>query len=211
VPCEGSGAVRSQTDSRFSTRERCHIDLVCPAVDPETLSELIWPRYRQDCLGPLGKSAWDVAALLETMVPRPSSYAHYTGPPFEDISRYKLGIVRQGFPAEGSGPKSPGLGQDAKDLFERSLKLLEKAKIVDPANILDIEELWAETGSDGHPTGAGKSWIKSKAGLLLVTDLYGAINDHLEWVSDCELKTIEDLVEWNEAHPVRFENGSQAE
>lgn len=136
------------------------------------------------------------------MTPGSTIYVRHTGPPFDDISRYKLGIVRRGFPPEGSDEKNRERGQDAKKLFERSVTMLNGSEIVDPANIKDIEELWAETGASAHPTGAGKSWIKSKSGLLLVTELYGAMNDHLAWVTDCELKSIEDLVEWNEAHPV---------
>lgn len=100
--------------------------------------------YRCDCLGPLGKSSWDVAAMLEVMVPGGKSYIPYTTPPFEDISRYQFGVVRQGFAAyDGFGMAQ--YGPEAKKLFERSLDLLGTG--IDPVHIDDIEKLWINDSS----------------------------------------------------------------
>jgi len=40
-----------------------------------------------------------------------------------------------------------------------------------------ISKLWAESYGTTHPAGGAKNWAKSKSGFLLVTELYGAIND----------------------------------
>lgn len=97
--------------------------------------------YRQDCLGPLGKSAWGVAALLETMLPSPASYVHFAGPPFDDNTRYKLGIVRRGFPPDDNRGSKCDCAEEAIKLFERNAILLKGGKMVDAAHIEDIETM----------------------------------------------------------------------
>ena len=38
--------------------------------------------------------------------------------------------------------------------------------------------------------------------LLLFTEMYGCINDHLASIENSDIKTLEDLIGWNESHPV---------
>ena len=152
----------------------------------------------------MGKSAWDIAAMLEVMVPGDPSYTQYTSPPFSDISRYKLGVPRIGFPSDKPTPLSPAdqvTMLEAESRFADALRELKGGIKVDPADIENVEQLWAAAHEHGWDE-AGR-WKGSAEHLGINTDVYASLNDHLTSLDDFHLKTIEDLVDWNNAHPVR--------
>ncbi|CAD6585396.1 MAG: hypothetical protein TREMPRED_004126 [Tremellales sp. Tagirdzhanova-0007] len=169
--------------------------------------------YRVDCLGPLGKSTWDLAALLESMLLQHDSYIPFTSPPHNDITRYKIGIVRRRFPADDAMGEDAKNDDEANALYERSLESLRAsgAKMVDPADIQDVEQLWtqeaeenddgAELGGVSHPAGGDEGRARPESGPLIVTELYEAMNAYLSRLTDCKVKSIEELVEWNERNP----------
>ena len=163
--------------------------------------------YRQDSLGPFGKSAWDVAALLEPMVPGSPSYCQYTTSPFADISRYKLGVPRRGF-AHTKAQENPPTPADeatahaAEVSFEAALRIMGAGIKANPADIKDVEKLWAAAGK--HEWDDTGRWQGTAEELSLNTEVYSCLNDYLATLDGFHLKTIEDLVEWNNAHPVRW-------
>ena len=104
-------------------------------------------------------------------------------------------------------------GEEARALYERSLELLRisGARMVEPADIRDVEQFWtpaaegtdvgAELGGVSHSGSGRKGWVTSKFGPLLVTELYEAMNAYLSLLKDCKVKSIEELIEWNERNP----------
>lgn len=75
------------------------------------------------------------------MLPSPASYVHFAGPPFDDNTRHKLGIVRRGFPPDDNRGSKCDCAEEAIKLFERNAILLKGGKMVDAAHIEDIETM----------------------------------------------------------------------
>ena len=215
VSGQRSGSLRFEAYSWASPHGGSHTHLASFSLCHLWIAILTWDisSYRVDCLGPLGKSTWDLAALLESMLLQHDSYIPFTSPPHNDITRYKIGIVRRRFPADDAMGEDAKNDDEANALYERSLESLRAsgAKMVDPADIQDVEQLWtqeaeenddgAELGGVSHPAGGDEGRARPESGPLIVTELYEAMNAYLSRLTDCKVKSIEELVEWNERNP----------
>jgi len=147
----------------------------------------------------MGKSAWDVAALLSNLVKPKHDYTQYTMHPFTDIRRYRLGVPRVGFEPQGSALER----KEKRKIFDEALEKLGGAVIVDPLNNPQLDEMLRQRqlskGGDD-----GEKWHGTWNERLLVNETYEAMNGYLKGLENTEIRCLEDLVRWNNEHPVRL-------
>ncbi len=136
----------------------------------------------------MGKSPWDVAALLTAMVGGTINYTYCLDPPHP----MAIGVVRSPF-AEGN--------DEASRMFDSTVQALGEMVKTDPTDIPGVEELFVGCGTQGWK---GGHWIGTKGDLLLVTDAHEALNNHLSGVTNCNISSVEDLVAWNRDNPVSW-------
>ena len=101
-----SEPVRSQTHCWFGAYQECHWYQVSTRSPfpfemnasgfKLTLGIVSCCSVRIDCPGPMGKSAWDVAALLEQIASPPRPFTKFALAPYNDLSTspipYRLGV-----------------------------------------------------------------------------------------------------------------------
>lgn len=114
-------------------------------------------------------------------------YTAFTESPHNDLTCYSLGVGRAHFQAD----QSYG--------FEQAIHLLGSAIKLDPADLQCIPEVLANKGSIGWEAG---DWIGNPTDLLLVTELNYSLNDWLQNLTGCSIKTLEQLVNWNRDNAV---------
>jgi hypothetical protein len=153
----------------------------------------------------MGKSAWDLAALLSSMVVPHTDYTQYIAIPNDSLSSYRLGVARGPgfFPfSYSSGLKNdPHSGfPQSEALFADALRVLAPAIALDPAEIPGSETIW-ERGEERSCFEDGK-WMGRREVLLMVTDMYEDFNTYLAGLRNTSIRTLEDLVGWNKLHPV---------
>ncbi|GFZ43757.1 hypothetical protein JCM24511_01477 [Saitozyma sp. JCM 24511] len=159
---------------------------------------------RQDCAGPMGKSVWDLAALLSSMVVPHTDYTQYLASPNDSLSSYRLGVARGPgfFPfSYSSGLKDdPHSGYPPSEaLFADALKVLAPAIALDPAEIPGSETIWER--DDEQSCFEDGKWKGRREVLLMVTDMYEDFNTYLAGLRNTSIRTLEDLVGWNKLHP----------
>lgn len=162
---------------------------------------------RVDTAGPMGKSTWDVAALLDQM--RTSElescvtvveHAHLTvdRPP-------RMGVPRQGFSAAGlEDPDynySPEQKAQNESIFASVVTALQAMVVKDPADLPDDNQLWRDSEDEPYQESL---WALGPTRRLLRTEFFEGINAHLESRVGGEIKSLADLVKWNDEHPVRL-------
>jgi hypothetical protein len=162
-------------------------------------------RSRQDCAGPMGKSVWDLATLLSSMVVPHTDYTQYLASPNNSLSSYRLGVARGPgfFPfSYSSGLKDdPHAGYpESEALFDDALRLLAPAIALDPAEIPGSETIWER--DDEQSCFEDGKWKGRREVLLMVTDMYEDFNTYLAGLRNTSIRTLEDLVGWNKLHPV---------
>ena len=157
---------------------------------------------RVDCLGPIGKSTWDVVAMLETIALPSRDFLKYAQAPYDDIATtpIRLGIhkayVRPGDPPDKGADAF--LKPEAEALWKEALSKLAPIVKADPADIPDVERLW----QNGYPDAA--PWLRGPNARLLETEMWEAVHEHLGRIENCKVRNLEELVQWNIDHPVRF-------
>lgn len=136
----------------------------------------------------MGKSTWDVAALLTQMTQHRIDYT-------QDIMASKhctIGVIRAPF---------THMDEENKTLFDSAIKALGPCIKLDPCNVPGIDELFVNLGQSGWHDG---KWIGSVEDLVVKTEVYESINHHLAGLTNCQVKNMEEMVAWNRAHPVSF-------
>lgn len=161
--------------------------------------------FRQDVLGPFGKSAWDVAAMLSAMTGSSHDYTSHVSSHNADLGKFKLGIW-------DSAPRVPTLpASDPPDeVMSRFHAAVAKIRLAHPecikldsARIVPPREPPKETGEEAVPPGFRNGvWHGSAISLLLSVDLHEAITTHLKCVQGCGVRDIDEFVKWNDEHPV---------
>lgn len=141
---------------------------------------------RQDCIGPIGKSPWDVAALLSQVTQNGIDYTKCTA----ERQPWMLGVVQGPFVHQT--PETEAMFKTALETLGRSIELT-------PVILPDTNAIYANSGKEGWKDG---KWIGPLRDLLLVTELCEALNDHLACLSNCSITNLKDLIAWNTAHPV---------
>ncbi|ORY31943.1 amidase signature domain-containing protein [Naematelia encephala] len=173
-----------------------------PTVGLVSVKGVIGITPKQDSLGPICKSPWDVAALLSILVTTPHDYTQYTSAPHVDLSSYRLGIPRINFEADKHGsdvdtfPDVPALEADARKLFDLALDKLRAAAaaVVDPADIPGAGDLGkVQDDSQGE-------WV-GKRDLPFCVDAYEQYQAYFRDLRGGSITTLEDLIEWHDAHP----------
>lgn len=150
---------------------------------------------RQDSPGPIAKTAWDIAAMLEIMSIIPQSYTQYAEKPYNDIARYSLAVVSGCLPIDLENPNSTH-SKDALKVWNEMLKVCKPAlKVGHEVTIPGDAPGWMEK--------VGQS-DKLDMMLLLETEVYGKVNDYLGNLENCKVGSLEELVRWNNDHLVRF-------
>lgn len=141
---------------------------------------------RQDSVGPMGKSSWDVAALLTCMQERGADLMSS----IKVTRKWSLGVV--GHPFEP-------INDSAVSMFEWALAVLQPLISVNQVKLPGVEKLYVNHGRYGWENGV---WSGTAGDLLLAVEAKEALNNHLKKIADCAIRTVEHLIAWNEEHPV---------
>lgn len=136
---------------------------------------------------------------MSNLVKPKHDYTQYTMHPFTDIRRYRLGVPRVGFEPQGSALER----KEKRKIFDEALEKLGGAVIVDPLNNPQLDEMLRQRqlskGGDD-----GEKWHGTWNERLLVNETYEAMNGYLKGLENTEIRCLEDLVRWNDEHPVRL-------
>jgi Asp-tRNA(Asn)/Glu-tRNA(Gln) amidotransferase A subunit family amidase len=156
-------------------------------------------RTRLDSFGPMGKSTWDVAALLSGMNDQGVDHTAHLKCQDLDISKFRLGVLRDGFI-----PESPPEGvYPAVDAYLEALEKLRPAITVDNVQIDGLSGLW--TSKEGKSwTWAFKhgEWMGFPDGLCVTIEQEKAFEDYLQGTTGSRINSIDEFVKWNDANPV---------
>ena len=79
-------------------------------------------------------------------------------------------------------------------MFDAAINKLGSKFNFGPADIEGVEELFEGNGPS--------VWMTGPLRRLLLTESWEALNDHLGSLKNCEVKNYEELVKWNNDHPV---------
>ncbi|ORX38205.1 amidase signature domain-containing protein [Kockovaella imperatae] len=175
-----------------------------PTIGLVPVDECIGISSRVDCLGPMGKSAWDIAAILEKIVVPGRSFVAYTQKPYDRVSTspIRLGIHRNHVKPEGSEDDevTAELREEARHMFENALEKLMPMIKADPADTEDVNAMFQGPAASDKE-GEKPSFLDGPNQILFEVEAFEAINEHLARIDNCPVKNLKDLVEWNEQHP----------
>jgi amidase len=149
---------------------------------------------RQDCVGPMGKSALDLAIMLSVM-----TCTDYTSPLRREsliIGQYRLGVSRIEFEPTERYPAP--LDTDADDLFDQAVEAIQAGVVTEDVEIEAFAELHKDWQNKGWKDGR---WIGRLADLLLTHELEPAMNSYLERTTG-NIKSLAELIKWNNDYPV---------
>ena len=133
----------------------------------------------------MGKTPWDVAAILQEIVlPRQNFVQDLKA----DLSNFRFGVLRVVAPDCSVEDSTPEECQEAKFVYEAALETL-----ANEVRLLDIHQV------DGvrEILGVNGPWS-----VVKLVEIYRALEKHLQSIDECEIKSVKDLIEWNNAHPV---------
>lgn len=131
----------------------------------------------------MGKSVWDIAALLGCLTGQPGTYEKFTTDDYTELAQYRLGIPRVLFTADEDRHSRLHYSEKAKveavKIFDEIVKKLAPAIALDPADIEDAHDIWS--GVIGGKTEAGKPQIpvRSPWQSFMTVDFFGAMNAYL--------------------------------
>lgn len=160
---------------------------------------------RVDTAGPMGKSTWDVAALLDQMVAGSSeSYITVVEQAIAKAgSPLRFGVPRKGFSASDTfeaDPKyTPENRAQADSIFASVVAALQGLIVKDPADIPDPDPKWRDADDEPYKD---SPWVLEQTRRMLRTEFYEGINGHLASRVGGTVRSLADLVKWNDEHPV---------
>jgi amidase len=160
---------------------------------------------RLDTAGPMGKSTWDIAAMLEILSNAPEGfYTRHTATPNDNIGKYRLGVARKFFPpwSNMSLPANEDIKEEVEEVFAKTVAKLAAGIKLDPADIQGIQAAWS-AGQDQEKQDAEDARVtEGPNGRLFLTEYLGAIERFFQDdFVDSPIQTVTDLIEWNSAHP----------
>jgi Asp-tRNA(Asn)/Glu-tRNA(Gln) amidotransferase A subunit family amidase len=139
---------------------------------------------RYDCVGPMGKSAWDIAAMLDIIAPSPQgSYLRFLGPtdaasPKMTGAKLRIGVFK--YPPDDY-PSEVDSSMMITPLDDHS-----EIEMIPQVNV-DVDE----------SVFVLKAWSKA----ILARDHYECMNRYLQ-ERNGTIRSLQELVDWNEANPV---------
>lgn len=155
---------------------------------------------RQDSLGVMGKSPWDLGTILNAIA-KPSQPVDYVKSILEarPLSDFRVGMLRDAHPCTRDiDPNDHKLKAECETVYERIIGLLKPA--VDPVQCPAIDYLVKEEGPRGWNSQG--EWTSSIDALATFYDLGPSLDKYLKGREGGTIQTLEDLVGWNNAHPV---------
>lgn len=156
----------------------------------------------------MGKCTSDVALLLDVITRGEKGFVKAIAiAESADLSTLRLGVPRKHFVASDNSDLGPAYAEDVKAealaIFDRVLAELRPAVAEDPADIPRVEKLWGDGGSSTEEVSKdSRSWNQGPTQRVVVTEYFDAINEYLSQRQGGEIKSLADLIAWNEEHPV---------
>lgn len=144
---------------------------------------------RQECVGPVGKSAWDLALGLSALT---GFKIDYTASLAEN-QQFRVGIVRGNYWLDD--PKdNPSLASEHEKLLDDTVSKITQVLEVKVDNLAcEMFPQFHEGIQTGDDIGS----------ILLAHEGADAIDGYLQTVEGGQVKTLADLIKWQEEHPVR--------
>jgi hypothetical protein len=143
---------------------------------------------RQGCVGPVGKSAWDLALGLSALT---GFKIDYTASLAEN-QQFRVGIVRGNYWLDD--PKdNPSLASEHEKILGDTVSKITQVLDVKVDNLAcEMFPQFYEGSQTGDDIGA----------ILLTHEGADAIDGYLSKVQGGQVKTLADLIKWQEEHPV---------
>ena len=163
-----------------------------------------------DGIGPMGKTAMDVAMMLDAIVPEDARLGSYT----KSISR-SAGDVGRVFRVAVIDPdramrraSSDERGKvEAEERAEAALASVDGIELVDAEDLtrLDPDTHASHLLANVNTMVGDDSCLAHLEAVktMLTVDMYDNINRFLAGVDSCEVTNVESLVQWHHDHPVR--------
>lgn len=169
-------AVGTETDgSIVCPSSVCGVVGIKPTVGLVSQRGIIPISSSQDTAGPHARSVTDAALLLSSMTIEPHDYvAELEG---ATLAGKRIGVLRQPY---------TGYSEHVDEVYERSLAAMRKAgaELIDPIRIETAEEL-------------GSSGVER---TILLHEFKAGINAYLATRPDLPVRTLADLIRYNQAH-----------
>lgn len=134
---------------------------------------MVGPSSRYDCLGPMGKSAFDIAALLDILIPvKPLPYLSF----LEETTSMSIGAA---------GASSIAMTDEERSLYREAIDMLGDSVKCTDIYIEGHKELHQNfTDAKTYRETQRKDWKRYLGGC------------------EGDVKTLDDLVAWHHANPV---------
>ena len=145
--------------------------------------------------GPMGKSAWDIAALLDGM--GGTNYVSCTSTEFGTLQRYKLAFIDTSLNSYVAA--RPTLQRDLLAAFNDAISLLRAHTQCLELAVPGFAEFW-----DAQPGGEDIAPVSNTPlSRMEIVEAYEGISSFLATLQGTEIRSLAELIEWNNAHPVR--------
>lgn len=136
-----------------------------------------------DCIGPMARSAWDIAAAMDVLDPAGPGYIQYAEN-VKPLSDFKFGIVRQGT----KPPQTTERAAEEDSLFMQAATNLQPAIELDPADVPGLHE-------------SRSGILAARRQNVMIVDMHDGLNIYLSGLQGSSIKKLDDLVDWNNKHP----------
>ena len=155
----------------------------------------------QDSPGPMGKSAWDLAAVISSVKePRGNQdymkavESGYKTP----IDEFDIGIVRYAHPCtKDIDPNDSVLIAECTALYDKVIAMMQPK--VDPVECPAVDELAKEHDVVGFD--ADGKWAGIPDYLVTFGAFAESVNKYLAGLDETQIKTFDDIIQWNDHHP----------
>lgn len=145
----------------------------------------------------MGKTAWDVAAMLTVAAGNKVDYTTFA--PKADIAKFKIGISRQNLSPEVEHTAEKAADDDR--LFEQAIQALRPAIKVDSVECAAFTELKKNAYQAGWKD---SKWLGSIPELPWYFEYKDAFEEYLSMTEGGEVRSFEQLVQYHRDHPVRL-------
>jgi len=157
---------------------------------------------RQDSPGPMGKSPWDLAAVLSCLKETSDRTDYMDAVKLGStmhIGSFGVGIVRDAHPCtKDIAPEDTAQRAECTALYDKVIAMLDP--VVDPVVCPAVDELAKEHDVVGFD--ADGNWAGIPDYLLTFAAFAEGVNEYLANLGTTEIKTFDDIIRWNNDHPV---------
>jgi len=174
----------------------------CSDADALPISSL------HDCFGPFGKTAWDLAAVLSVIIPTSPSFVPFVDKRHATLSERSVVLAPDAFSADAASFKEPfmhhpteALKTQGRDLWEEIKRLLAPAlkTTIDTETATIMQSVLPQTTDSEIPS--HRPVGRDDFQRIFSTEGYNGINAHLATRTG-PISSLEDIVQWNNDHPV---------